>query len=121
MYAALRKILTSSNNHLGTQMESDNNPSATPVRDSMHAKLEKELSPLKLSIEDNSDQHAGHAGTKGLRSTETHLAISIVSEKFSGLNQLKRHRLVYGIVDEEIKGGVHALSVTAKTPEEVGM
>lgn len=95
--------------------------SNTPVRDSMQAKLERELSPVRLSIEDNSDQHSGHAGSKGLRSTETHLAIEIVSEKFSGMNQLKRHRLVYGIVDEEMKAGVHALSITAKTPDEVGM
>ena len=36
--------------------------SDTPVADSMRAKLEAELAPLKLDIVDNSYQHAGHSG-----------------------------------------------------------
>ena len=31
---------------------------------------------------------------------------------------LKRHQLVYGLLDEEIKGGVHALTMSMLTPAE---
>jgi BolA protein len=31
---------------------------------------------------------------------------------------LKRHQLVYGLLDEELKSGVHALTMSTKTPEE---
>jgi len=50
---------------------------------------------------------------------ETHFIIEITSEQFEGLTSLKRHRLVYSIVDEEVSNGpVHALSLVTKAPEE---
>jgi len=43
----------------------------------------------------------------------------IVSEKFEGLNTLKRHKLVYASVNNEIaSGALHALTIIAKTPAE---
>jgi sulfur transfer protein SufE/stress-induced morphogen len=97
--------------------------SNTPVADSMRRKLESELQPLKLDIQDDSSKHAGHGGYKGNAnySGETHFMVEVVSEKFQGLSSLKRHRLVYQIIDEEMGSPVHALSLITKTPTEAGM
>ncbi|KAF2612019.1 hypothetical protein F2Q70_00013907 [Brassica cretica] len=82
-------------------------------------KLEKELEPVELVIEDVSYQHAGHAGMKG-RGTdeETHFNVKIVSKGFQGMNLVKRHRLVYDLLREELDSGLHALSIVSKTPSE---
>ncbi|KAF8046321.1 hypothetical protein N665_3852s0003 [Sinapis alba] len=82
-------------------------------------KLEKELEPVELVIEDVSYQHAGHAGMKG-RGTdeETHFNVKIVSKGFEGMNLVKRHRLVYDLLREELDSGLHALSIVSKTPSE---
>ena len=45
---------------------------------------------------------------------------TVVSEEFAGLNTLKRHQAVYAAVNSAITSGeLHALTITAKTPEEV--
>ncbi|KAL4448201.1 hypothetical protein ABPG75_005420 [Micractinium tetrahymenae] len=100
-----------------------NGASATPVADSMRRKLSAELQPLHLDIIDNSHQHAGHAGYKGSAgySGETHFTVEVVSARFEGLTSIKRHRLVYGILAEELRSPVHALSLITKTPAEAGM
>ncbi|EDY86934.1 BolA-like protein [gamma proteobacterium HTCC5015] len=44
----------------------------------------------------------------------------VVSEEFEGMNTLQRHKTVYAALGELITGGaLHALSIKAKTPEEV--
>ncbi len=46
---------------------------------------------------------------------------AVVSDEFDGLNTLKRHRLVYACVNAQIASGeLHALTIVAKTPAEVG-
>ncbi|KAK0601146.1 hypothetical protein LWI29_021630 [Acer saccharum] len=81
-------------------------------------KLEKELRPVELEVEDISYQHAGHAGVRG-SDGETHFNVKIVSEEFEGKSLVKRHRLIYGLLKEELESGLHALSIVAKTPSEV--
>ena len=53
----------------------------------------------RLTVWDESDQHAGHAGSRMLASPsgETHFRVGIVSSMFEGLNTVKRHRLVYKV------------------------
>ncbi|CAA0815408.1 SufE-like protein 1- chloroplastic/mitochondrial [Striga hermonthica] len=80
--------------------------------------LEKELSPVELEIEDVSYQHAGHAGVRG-SDGETHFNVKVVSQEFEGKSLVKRHRLIYSLLQEELQSGLHALSITAKTPAEV--
>ncbi|KAL5813567.1 hypothetical protein ACOSQ4_024208 [Xanthoceras sorbifolium] len=70
------------------------------------------------SIEDVSHQHAGHAGVKGSEG-ETHFNVRIVSPNFEGQSLVKRHRMVYGALADELQSGLHALSIVAKTPQEV--
>ncbi|KAJ3123611.1 hypothetical protein HK098_001779 [Nowakowskiella sp. JEL0407] len=56
---------------------------------------------------------------KGLNKSETHFRVAVISESFVGKSLLQRHKMIYGILDEEMKTGVHALSLSTKTPEEV--
>jgi acid stress-induced BolA-like protein IbaG/YrbA len=45
---------------------------------------------------------------------------NVTSESFAGLNLLKRHKLVYACVNDEIaSGALHALTIVAKTPQEL--
>ncbi|XP_073156893.1 sufE-like protein 1, chloroplastic/mitochondrial [Henckelia pumila] len=81
--------------------------------------LEKELRPLELEVEDISYQHAGHSGFRG-SDAETHFNVKVVSEEFEGKSLVKRHRLIYSLLQDELQGGLHALSIVAKTPAEVG-
>ncbi|KAK4386874.1 SufE-like protein 1, chloroplastic/mitochondrial [Sesamum angolense] len=81
-------------------------------------KLEKELRPVELEIEDISYQHAGHSGVKG-SDGETHFNVKVVSKEFEGKSLVKRHRLIYSLLQDELQSGLHALSIVAKTPSEV--
>ncbi|KMZ65484.1 BolA like protein [Zostera marina] len=82
-------------------------------------RLEKHLSPVDLEVENISHQHAGHAGVRGINGDgDTHFNLKIVSKEFEGKSMLKRHRLVYDLLQEELQSGLHALSIVAKTPSE---
>ena len=74
------------------------------------------LQPESLNLEDESSQHAGHAGAA---SGGGHYRLTIVSPRFAGLNPVARHRLVYETLGDLMKGPVHALAITALTPEEL--
>lgn len=82
--------------------------------------LKRELQPFELEVEDVSYQHAGHAGVRGSNG-ETHFNLKVVSKEFEGKSLVKRHRLIYSLLDNELQSGLHALSIEAKTPSEVGV
>ncbi|NWG87830.1 MAG: BolA family transcriptional regulator [Hydrogenophilaceae bacterium] len=73
------------------------------------------LAPESLEIEDESAQHAGHEGAKG---GGGHYRMTIVSPQFAGLNSVARHRVVYQALGDLMGKRIHALSITAFTPEE---
>jgi BolA protein len=72
------------------------------------------LSPSTLQVEDESIQHAGHAGAK----EGGHYRLLIVSERFRGLNAVDRHRLIYQSLGDLMRQGIHALAIRAHTPDE---
>jgi len=44
---------------------------------------------------------------------------TVICKSFEGLNTLKRHQAVYASVNSAITSGdLHALTITAKTPDE---
>lgn len=91
-----------------------------PVYSTLVRKLSA-LKPSSLQVIDNSEQHAGHAGALGLNG-ESHFALSIVAEAFEGLSMVQRHRLVYTLLDEEMRAGhIHALQIDARSPSEKTM
>jgi len=87
------------------------------VFDAIKTKLEKEFLPGKVEITNESYKHQGHAGYGA--GGESHFGLAIISNKFNGKTRLERTRMVYKILDEEIKGPIHAITfLKAQTPEE---
>ena len=74
------------------------------------------LEPLSMELVDESAQHAGHAGAQPGGST--HWRLSITSKKFEGKNSVARHRMVYQALGGLMQNPIHALNITARTPEE---
>ncbi|RMZ91073.1 hypothetical protein DV736_g1721, partial [Chaetothyriales sp. CBS 134916] len=95
-------------------------PSTTPVADAIRTKLTTSLHPTVLEIRNDSHLHAHHAPMAGSTSKETHFALNIVSDEFKGKMQPARHRMVYGLLKEELEkeGGIHALQLRTKTSDE---
>jgi BolA protein len=79
-------------------------------------KLATALSPLVLEIEDESHKHAGHVGARP--GISTHFHIQIVSDAFTPLSRVERHRLIHDILKEELAGPIHALSLSLRSPKE---
>ncbi|MGH8077232.1 MAG: BolA family protein [Lysobacter sp.] len=79
--------------------------------------IESALAPTALEVEDESHRHVGHAGAQDGRG---HFRVAVVSEVFVGLNPIARHRAVYAAVGELMATDIHALSISARTPAEVG-
>lgn len=79
-------------------------------------RLTAALQPEDLEIQDDSARHAGHEGAKG---GGGHFNVRIVSPAFAGRNLLERHRMVYDALGDAMHSEIHALSIQAKTPEEL--
>jgi BolA protein len=83
--------------------------------DMIRARLSAALTPTKLELEDESHLHAGHAGAREGRG---HYKVNIISAQFAGLRPIARHQLIYRSLGELMQTDIHALSITAHTPEE---
>lgn len=90
-------------------------PSTRAAR--LEARLRAALEIAMLEIVDDSAQHHGHAGAADGRG---HFSVLVVSPQFAGLPTLRRHRLVYAAVGDLMTTDIHALSITAAAPGEVG-
>lgn len=82
----------------------------------MRALISSALAPVLLDVRDDSSLHAGHAGAAP--GGETHYSVLVVSDRFSGQSRVARHRLVNAALATEFSGGLHALALTLRTPEE---
>jgi BolA protein len=86
-----------------------------PVGKSLERKLRQAFQPAVLSVIDESNQHAGHAGSHPLG--ESHFRVRIRSEAFRGLGRVAQHRLVNAALAEELQNRVHALALDTGAPE----
>jgi BolA family transcriptional regulator, general stress-responsive regulator len=73
------------------------------------------LAPSEIAIDDESALHAGHEGAK---SGGGHYRLRLISERFSGLPRMARHRLVYDALHDLMQRDIHALSMTLLAPDE---
>jgi len=82
------------------------------VQKRIEEKLRERLVPILLEVINESSMHSVPAGS------ETHFKVVVVSDAFDKKPLLERHRLVYDVLAEEMRGGVHALTITSRTPDE---
>jgi BolA protein len=74
------------------------------------------LEPEAVEILDESALHAGH---EGARSGGGHFQLTIISKHFTNLNTVARHRLIYQALGSLMGSRIHALGITALSPEEL--
>ena len=86
------------------------------VAAAIEKKLVDGLTPSRLEIVDESDRHAGHAGSRP--EGETHFRVTVTARVFDGKSRVERQRMVYGLLADEMASRVHALALTTMTPEE---
>lgn len=95
--------------------------STTPITDAINTRVRDEFAPVFLKVNNDSHKHAHHAAMRGSDNTiESHFRLTIVSDKFEGKSAPVRHRMVYKLFEQEMAqpNGLHALSLTTKTPVE---
>jgi BolA protein len=87
-----------------------------PVATEMLRRLNSALSPTKIELVDDSEQHRGHGGYNP--AGESHFTLKIQSALFAGKNRVERQRMVYAALGELMHERVHALSIKASAPGE---
>lgn len=86
------------------------------VADTIVNKLTAALDPESLTVTDESDRHAGHAGAR--IGGESHFHVAITAAAFQGMSRVQRQRAVNVALATELAGPVHALSISARAPGE---
>jgi BolA protein len=93
------------------------NPSGTgPVASEMRRRLTSALSPNRIELTDDSEQHRGHGGYNP--AGESHFSLAIESPAFAGRSRVERQRMIYAALGDLMHERVHALSIKAKAPGE---
>jgi stress-induced morphogen len=96
--------------------------SSNSVTDKILEKCQESFEPLVYHEIIN--ESSSHSVPKG---SETHFKVILVSNKFTGLIPVQRHRLVYNLLKPEMRvlpednsnyHKIHALSIIAKTEDE---
>ncbi|MFU8805725.1 MAG: BolA family protein [Bradymonadaceae bacterium] len=68
---------------------------------------------IRAAIED------AHIEVLDLTGTKDHYQVLVVSSAFEGKPLIKRHRMIYDALAEEMKGPIHALTLQTYTPDQV--
>jgi BolA protein len=90
-------------------------PSNAARVEQIRQRLRGALHTARVDVADDSHLHVGHAGA---RDGKGHFRVRVVSEDFRGLRSVQRHQLVYRSLGSLMQTDIHALGVTALTPEE---
>ncbi len=84
--------------------------------DRLRAALTEAFDPVLLEVTDDSARHAGHSGAAP--GGETHYNVLVVSAAFAAMTRVQRSRAVHEAVAHELGTGLHALSLTLRSPGE---
>jgi BolA protein len=77
----------------------------------MLARLNSALSPTRVDLVDDSEQHRGHGGYNP--AGESHFTLTIESPAFAGKSRVERQRMIYAALGDLMRDRVHALSIRA--------
>ena len=79
------------------------------IAQTIETKLKAGLAPAHLEVINESGNHNVAPGS------ESHFKLVVVCSAFEGHPTLHRHRMVYGLLSEELAGPVHALALHTYT------
>lgn len=82
------------------------------IASTIEEKLRAGLAPSHLEVINESGNHNVPPGS------ESHFKVVVVSPAFEGRHTLHRHRMVYGVLADELAGPVHALALHTYTDEQ---
>lgn len=91
-------------------------PRTGPVAAEMLARLNSALSPTRIELIDESEQHRGHGGYNP--AGESHFSLRIESHAFNGKSRVERQRMIYAALGDLMRERVHALSIHAAAPRQ---
>ncbi len=86
------------------------------TREKIYLTLTDKLSAQFVDVKDDTEKHHGHK--EAIASGGGHFFVTIVSTQFKGKPLQERHRMVYALLQSEMKNEIHALGVKAYTPQE---
>ena len=75
------------------------------------AKVNETINPEKLLLIDNSHLHTKH---KSFDKNKFHLKLIIKSEKLKNMKKIDAHKVIFSILNEEMKNKIHALEIEIK-------
>ena len=79
------------------------------MADTIAGKLGQALLPREIEVLDVSHKHAGHSGWR--EGGGTHFEVTIRADIFAGKSRVECHRMVNGILADELASSVHALQL----------
>ena len=82
------------------------------VQNTIESKITEALAPAHLEVINESYMHAVPPGS------ESHFKVVIVTDRFEGERLIARQQKVNGILADELKGPIHALTMQTLTPAE---
>ena len=87
-----------------------------PVAAEMLRRLDSALTPSRIDLIDDSEQHCGHGGYNP--AGESHFSLRIESPAFAGRSRVERQRMIHAALGDLMRERVHALSIRAIAPGE---
>ena len=75
------------------------------------AKVNEAINPEKLLLIDNSHLHTKH---KSFDKNKFHLKLIIKSEKLKNMKKIDAHKVIFSILNDEMKNKIHALEIKIK-------
>ena len=83
----------------------------TTFLEEVRAKINNKLSPEHILLIDNSYLHTKH---KSFDSNKFHLKLIIKSEKLKNMKKIDAHKVIFSILNDEMKNKIHALEIEIK-------
>lgn len=82
----------------------------TPMQDQIAAALRTAFPGARLSVEDESEGHRGHAGWR--EGGQTHFHVALADPGLASLSRVARHRAVHAALGPDLIARIHALRLT---------
>ena len=79
--------------------------------DKLKEKINKEFSPEKLLLVDNSSLHKKHSS---FDSNKFHIKLIIKSKKLQNMTKIESHRAIFSVLNDEMKNKIHALEIVVE-------